>query len=414
MPAHEGYGDKGLGADRRNRADGVSRRARGIGLALAILVVGAVLAGLLVATRPHEDYVAKAPPPVHVRVEAIRSGDVRPERWLSGTLRASRRAELHFELTGRVTRRLVEAGQAVDQGAPLLAIDDRDARDAVREAEARLRQEEAAIDRDRRMLEFVTSNRRLQAREVERQRRLRKGQLASGSQLELSEQKLLQLRVDEAKLASAVETAEARRTLAEVAVAKARRQLERTVLVAPFAGIVDQLALEVGDLATPSAPAVELIDSEGLDLYLEVDTTLATALARGQAITVEFGRRTVEGRIVSMAASPKTQTASYPLRIRVPGDGLIAGQVGRARLPLAVRHAALTVPVTALLYDEGRRFVFVVADGRLHRRRVETGPRIADRQVVSGPVAAGDLVVSEAVAALADGQAVVVETRPGG
>ena len=389
----------------------MSRRVRRIGLALAILVAGIALAGLLVATRPREALVVEAPPPVHVRVEAVRSGDVRPVRRISGTLRPSRRAELHFELTGRVTRRLVEAGQAVASGAPLLAIDDRDARDAVREAEARLNQEEAAIDRDRRMLGFVTSNRRLQAREVERRRRLRKGQLASGSQLELSEQKLLQLRVDEARLVSAVATAEARRTLAETAVAKARRRLERTVLVAPFDGIVDRVAIEVGDLATPSIPAVELVATDELDLYLEVDTALAAALSRGQTVAVEFGRRVVDGRIVAIAASPKTRTATYPLRIRVPGDGLVAGQVGRARLPLAVRRAALTVPVTALLYDEGRPFVFVVAGGRLHRRPVETGPRIADRQVVSGPVATGDLVVSEAVAALADGQAVVVESR---
>ncbi len=411
MPAHErSGGDQGPGRP----GAGLSRRGRGIGLALAILVAGAGLAGLLVATRPHENVVVEAPPPVHVRVEAVRSGDVRPVRWLSGALRPSRRAVLHFEVTGRVVQRLVEAGQAVAAGEPLLAIDDRDARDALSEVEARLRQEEAAIERDREMLGFVSSNRRLQAREVERQRRLRKGKLASGSQLELSEQKLLQLRVDEARLASDVATAEARRILAETAVAKARRQLARTVLRAPFDGAVDRVALEVGDLATPAGTAVEVVATDALDLYLEVDTTLAAALTRGQGVTVELDGRSVEGRIVAIASAPRTETATYPLRIRVPGTDLIAGRIARARLPLATIHDALTVPVTALLHDEGRSFVFVVADGRLHRRRVETGPRIGDRQVISGPVAAGDPVVSEAVAALADGQAVVVEAGQGG
>ncbi len=397
---------------RRGGGERMSGRARRVWQAIAIVVAGIGVAALLVVTRPRAPRLLEPVPPVHVRTVPVLAEDVQPERWLSGTLRPSRRAVLHFEIAGRLVERLVEPGRSVEAGQTLLRIDDRDQRDALREAEARLSQEAAAIARDRKVLALVAENRRLQAREVDRLRRLHKGELASGSQLEISEQKLLQLQVEEAKLATAVATAESRRTLAAVAVERARRALERTVLVAPFAGRVDRVLPDVGDYLTPSLAAVEVVVPDPLDLYLEVDSELAAVLRIGQVVETVVDGVPTEGRIVALRTSPEARTGTYPLRIRRPAEGAIPGRLARARLPSAPLRGALTVPVTSLLRDEGRAYLFVVDSGRLRRLAVRAGPRTGGRQVVFGDgLAAGVRVVGEDVAALADDQPVVVENR---
>ncbi len=383
-------------------------------IALSIILVSGLLIVLLIMTRPTQAPEKRPLTPVRVNIAEIRSEDIQPERWLSGLLQPARKTSLHFELSGRLQQRLVDSGQRVTQGEPLLRIDDGDWRNALQEARARLTQENAAIDRDRQTLRLVAANRALQEKEVDRLRRLREGSLASGSQLEISEQKLLQLRVEEAKLQALVDSADARRMIVESAVERARRNLDRTVLRAPFDGTVNRVEAEIGDHMTPAQAVVEIIDDRQLDLYLEVDRTLAAALRPGQAIDVEIDAQPARtGRIIALQKAPQPRTYSYPLRIRLPASPALPGQPARARLPLKRLPNALVVPAAAILHDEGKRYVFRVEQGRLQRIPVTVGPRVGDRQVIDGRLQAGDPIVRDAVAALSDGQAVVLLERPG-
>ncbi len=85
---------------------------------------------------------------------------------------------------------------------------------------------------------------------------------------------------------------------------------------------------------------------------------------------------------------------------------ILPGQVARARLPLQVQRDVTAVPATAVLYDEGRAFVFLHSNGVLKKVEVQTGSRVGDLQVVLQGLDAADHVVMRDVAALSDGQVV--------
>ncbi len=375
--------------------------------ALLLLLVVIALVIVLIRTRPAPQAVLQEPPVLRVETAVVRRLDLQPRTEVTGYLRPARKSTLHFEVGGRVSERLVEAGQTVTAGQPLLRLEDGDYRDAVAAAEARLEQERAAIERDRRLLAFVQRNRELQAREVERLQQLGAESLASPAKRDEALQRLLQLQAEEEKLRFSVATAAARLQLQEADLRRARRGLARTRLAAPYAGMINAVFLEVGDHVDPASPAVELVDLEQLDLYLEVNGTVAAALRMAQRVTVRpLQGEPREGVVIALQRDPDPRTFSHAVRVRLPGMGLMPGQAARALLPLPPLPDALVVPVSAVWYGERGDFVFKVEAGRLQRVAVELGPRHDPWQVVRKGLDAGDIVVSRDVALLSDGQPV--------
>ncbi len=369
-------------------------------IALAIVMVAA---WLLVATKPEPEARLKERAPMRVVVTEVVAEDFRPTVEVSGHLRPARTARPRFQVSGVVVERRVDAGMAVAAGEALLRLDEGDYRDAVAEARARLRQEEAALERDRRLLELARSNRELQEREVARQERLGDQSLASRATLDGARQKLFQLETEEARLRYSVETAGPRLELLRAALRKAERNLERTVLRAPFDAVVDSVVLEVGDPAGPGQPALELVDLTALDLQVEVTGETAAALKLGQTVSVVAGGRHLEGRVAAISPAPAEATFTHRVRVRLAGaGGLLPGTVARVLFPLEVLEQVALVPAAAVVRDDGQAWAFVVRGERLERRELILGPRDGARQVVLSGLAPGEQVVARDAAALTE------------
>jgi len=214
---------------------------------LILLLVVVSIAFLLILNKPIKQLPLQRIPPLRVAVSTAQTTDVRPRVSVTGYLRPARKASLHFELAGQLQLRYVEAGKRVAKGELLLQLEDGDYVDAVAEARVRLQQERIAIDRDRRLLSYLQDNRKLQQQEVARLQRLGKKSLASQSKYGETRQRLLQLQADEEKLQYSIKTAAERRQLRQVALRRAQRQLKRTRLLAPFDGVINAVAVQVGD-----------------------------------------------------------------------------------------------------------------------------------------------------------------------
>lgn len=374
---------------------------------LLILVIAVAGVAGLIATKPAPRPELREQPAARVAVTRAQRLDLAPTTALTGRLRPARGAQLHFEVSGRVVDRLVEPGQRVEAGAPLARLEEADYRDAAIEARARLEQEELAVARDRRLLKLAVEHRELQRKEVERLERLGEKSLASRTALDEARQRLLQLRGDEARLRQAVDGSDARLTLQRTTLARAERNLARTTLTAPFTGTVNTIDFEVGDSVTGNQPALELIDADRLDLYLEVNGDGARVLQRGQPVTVTIDGEQRPGEIIALQRDPDPATHTHPLRIRLDGEGLIPGQLAEAELPLAPLHDVIAVPVTAVLREEGRAWLFAVDEGgKLERREVTAGLRHGDHQVIVSGLEEGQTVAARDIAALSNGQAV--------
>jgi RND family efflux transporter MFP subunit len=372
-----------------------------------IMIIGlcasAVLA--LVWTGPQSQATLQPPPPQRVITTEVRVMALKPATLITGQLQPRRKAQLNFEVPGRLVDRRVEPGQQVESGEVLLSLEDSDYRDAVVELAAQLDEERHAAVRDRRLLELIRQEVELQAQEVRRLERLGRESLASRSNYDSAVQQLLRLQAEAARLEHSVATAESRLKVREAALHRAARDLQRTRLTAPFSATIDSVAAEVGDYLTPGKPVVTLAQLDELDLALEVTGEVARPLRLGQEVRIHLDGEARAGTIVALATDPDPATHTHALRIRVTADGLYPGQLARAELPGEPLPAATVVPVAAILREEGQAYLFTLAGDRLKRIPVGVVMRQSEWEVIDG-VAPGTVIVARDVAALADGQRV--------
>jgi RND family efflux transporter MFP subunit len=377
-------------------------------LLLGLLVVGV----LLVLTAPEQEAELREAVPTRVRAVTVGLHDLEPAETVSGRLEPARKAALHFELAGQVASRAVEPGQQVAAGDLLLALADGDYRDALAEAEAQLEQERRNIQRDRELLALARRNYALQKNDLERLEKLGAESLVSRSHLDEVRIQLIRLESEVAQLKASTASADARLALKEAARNRAARNLERTRLQAPFAGTVNSVEAQVGDYVTPSQQVVDLVDAATLDMYVEVRGEVLAALRQGQRVAVEVDGHTLPGEVYALQLDPDPVTFTHALRVRLAGSGARPGQVARVRLPLQSLRQVVAVPATAVLYEEGRTFVFRINGDTLERVEVGLGHRVGPWQEIRHGLERDALVVARDVAALSDGQVVTVDRQP--
>lgn len=374
-------------------------------LLLGLLVAGAVL--LWTAPDPEPELQAANVPRVFVaRVELH---DLVPQETVSGRLDPARKAALHFELSGQVEQRAVEPGQSVAAGDLLLALSAGDYADALAEAEAQYDQEARNISRDRELLKLARRNYELQKNDLARLEQLGAESLVSKSHLDEVRIQLIKLESEVAQLKASTGSADARLALKAAARNRAARNLERTRLQAPFAGTVNRVHVQSGDYVTPSQTVVELVDAATLDLYVEVRGNVLQSLTQGQSVTVSVNGLDLPGEVIALQLDPDPVTFTHALRVRLAGNQARPGQVAQVRLPLQARTGVTAIPSTAVLFEEGNTFIYRVLDGTLEQVAVSLGERVDDLQIVLSGIQPDDLIVTRDVAALSDGQTVMVE-----
>ncbi|MCG8325816.1 MAG: efflux RND transporter periplasmic adaptor subunit [Thiotrichales bacterium] len=373
-----------------------------------VIITTVITVALLLWTRPESKAELQPLPVARVLATQVQTMDIQAMTVLTGKLQPARRAELRFELSGRVIQRFVEPGDQVTGGDLLLQIDDGDFTDKHDEMLALLRQEEQAIKRDQKLLDLIVRERQIQEREVERLERLGQESLASKSNFDSALQGVLKLKGEESRLRHSVETAGSRLLSKQAQLNQAARNLERTRLVTPFPATVNSVMYETGDYANAGQVAVEVVQLNELDLYLEVTSAMVGVLHLGQTVNVNTGRQDLQGRLVAIESDPEPDTLTHAIRIRIDGSGLYPGQLAEVSLPGVKLENAEVVPTSAILYDEGQSYLFTIRNDRLQRIPVKTLVRHKDWQSVSG-INPGTIIVERDVAALADGQQVSLQ-----
>lgn len=315
--------------------------------------------------------VTRAPdlPEATVRVQTVE----RQRRWATeevvGTVRPKLRAVLEAKVSARIEEMRVVPGQQVRAGELLVRLDDREIR-------ARLEQARAVYEQAE--------------RDFRRRETLLREQTISRAEYDVAE---AQLRV------------------AAAALQEAETQLGHTRIVAPFDGRITAKHADVGDLAVPGRPLLEIEDPAALRLEADVPEALLDRVHLGQHLTVRIpaARLELEGVLseITPVADPRTRT--FPVKVDLPTHpGLRSGQFGRLQVPVA-EVEAVRVPAGGIQQRGQMELAYVVRDQRAELRLVKTGKRLgAEVEVVSG-LAPGDLLIIETDRPLRDGQPVRVQ-----
>jgi len=373
---------------------------------IALVILG--LALLLVVFRPRPSSDLRQISPTRVEATIVAVSDVKPMRRFTGRVEPSYRSILRFEVSGRVSQVLADSGAEVKAGESLIHIEDADYQDKLTEARALLTQEEQAIASDKEQLMIATESLALAQKEVDRLMQMGKA-LASETLLDSAKRTQIQLQREVIQLQQAVTNAEQRLAVRQVAVNRAERDLDRTRLRAPFDAQVSERFVSPGDYVTNARDALQIISLDAPELLLHVPGTIAQALTLQQPVQLHADDKTFSGQLLAIQPDASGQTATHQVRVGiVTTTSLVPGQLMQVDLPLPALSDALVVPLSAVLSDDGEHVVFVIQADKVERRRVRLGLREGNMQIVLDGVSAGEQIVRRDLAALVDGQQVLV------
>lgn len=332
----------------------------------------------------------EAPPVVVATSERREVTELVP---VSGTVSSPRVARLSPEVAGRVEQVLVEAGDHVESGAPLLRLDGALAQLALEAAQAATEQARAELADARRRLE--------DAERLARARGIAETEVRARQTEVRSDTAALQLR--EAQ----------QRTAAE--------RLRRHELQAPFKGVISRKLTEAGEWVTPGDPVLELLAVQGLRVDFPVPQGYFPRIDQDTPVEVRLDAlpgRTLRGRIGEIVPVSDPSARTFLVRVYPQAEDLplTPGMSAAGTLRLATGERRVVVSRDALLrHPDGRLTVWVVrGDGpqpMVEERQVKTGLSFDGLVAVTDGLEAGERVVVEGNEALQQGQPVAVREQ---
>ena len=344
------------------------------------LMLPGLLSGLLLmgcgADEP--EAVAPAAPPVRATLTVVEPGTSEVVLDAIGSVESLAQATPATRVSGRVTMVAAHRGQMVAAGQLLIRVDSRDLKQGLARAQA---------GRDQ-----ATAGYRLAQADFDRATAL------------FAEKAIAQQALDRARMAR--DSAAAALDAANRAIGEAQAHLSYGDVLAPFAGLIIDRRVEVGDLAAPGQPLIILERTDSMKVTVNVAESSALKINTGNAATVSSAGQQWQGTVASIVPTASRQSHAYEVRIVVDNrhGHLRSGQFARARFKTGERRS-LFVPRELVVHQGQLRGVFVLTEGRALLRWLRFGVETADAIEVLSGLTAGETLVQPA-AGVHDGVAI--------
>ncbi|MDE3005805.1 MAG: efflux RND transporter periplasmic adaptor subunit [Gemmatimonadota bacterium] len=289
---------------------------------------------------------------INVEISPIEAETFIEEIRLTSVAMASQDVMLEAEENGRIIELFADRGDTVRKGAPIAKIDDAILRAQVGQARAAAELAQQTWERRKRLFE----------------------EEQVGSELAYMEAR-----------ATAQQTAASLEGLEE--------RLARTVVRAPFSGILDERHVDVGTMVGPGKTIGRIVDLTPIKVFAGVPERYAPNVHAGAAATLRFealGDDTFTSSIRYVGSTINPQSRTFPIEIELPNaDGVIKPEmVANMSIIRQQVEDAIVVPQDALIRVEDGYVAFVTVD--------RDGVEVAEvRQLVLGPTRRNLVVVQE-------------------
>jgi len=337
----------------------------------------------------------------------------------SGYVVARRQATVSSKITGKVVQVSIEEGKRVARGDIIARLDDTNARAALDQARAARAQAEANLT----AAQVAFDN---------------AGPTFRRNEQQLEKAVISQQTFDTAKAAydaarTGLDVAKRAVEVARSAVSYAERNLDDTIVRAPFAGIVTVKAAQEGEMVSPISAGGgytrtgvgTIVDMESLEIEVDVSENFINRVHPDQAVTARLNAYpdwAIPAHVIAII--PTADRAKATVKVRVGFDARderilpeMGVRVAFLDTPTSARtesaspagsQRAFVVPADAVQASGDTGVVFVLNDNRVERRAVRLGARVANGQIVLSGVSAGVRVAAGDLSQLADGARVRV------
>ncbi len=361
-----------------------------------LLLLAAVLAA---SCRQKGGPAVPAAGPVPINVYTVQRGTASYHDAYPGTVVALSQVDIRSEVSGYLTGLFFTEGQPVRKGQKLYDIERTRYAAAYEAAQANLRVAEAGLTKARGDADRYT---RLHAQDA-----------------------VARQTYDYAL--AALQSAESQVAAARAQAASARSDLAHAVITAPFDGTVGISLVRLGAFVTAGETVLNTISSDqptAVDFAVNekdlarfrnlaakppapTDSTFTLSLPDGSQYPHPGRLETID-----RAVDPQTGTFRVRLAFPNPGRGLKTGTSCNVRVRNGGTGAQLLAPYQAVTEQLGEYFVYVVAGGKAHLRKITPGPTLGDQVVVLAGLQPGERIVVDGLQKLRDGAPVQTGNVP--
>ncbi len=258
-----------------------------------------------------------------VRVRELTAESATADVTVTGQSKASRIVTLKAETDGQVAELLAEEGEPADEDQLIARLDTRDRAARVSEARELVKQRDIEFNAAK-SLENKGYNSRI---------------------------KLAQARAD-------LEAAKAQLKNAEV-------ELSNTEITAPFAGVLYEQHIEVGDFVSMGDPLFEIVDLDPIEFVGFIPEKKIMEIAQdAPASIVLLNGKKIEGSVSYIAPAADQQARTFRIEVSAPNPemAIIDGLTVEIRIPVAEKMVHKISPSILALDDAGRVGVKIVND----------------------------------------------------
>jgi len=390
---------------------------------LLITVLAPILAACIWGCHKSATEPGVAPPSAIVKAatEKVVMQTVQTSEEAAGTVRSKAFATIQSKLMGHIRAIHVNEGLPVTTGMLLIEIDDREATAQVKKAESGLLEAQSALQEVEKgyggaqaAREAAVANQNLANATLERLKGLAQNEAISRQAYDEAEAKQKAAAAAYNQADQALKSFDAKRAEAAARIERAQAELANaqillgcTRIVSPMDGIVTRKFAEVGDLATPGMPLLEIEDNQAYRLEANVDESRVGRFRIGDAISVlidALGNEPIAGTVSEVTPSSDPGSHTFVVKVSLPAaPNLHFGLFGRVRY-ISGEKKALTVPVSAVTERGQLTGVFVVGDDHIARLRlVKTGKPYGERIEVLSGLSDGETIVTGNLGAVQDG-----------
>jgi len=196
---------------------------------------------------------------------------------------------------------------------------------------------------------------------------------------------------------------------ARAQLARIQRDINNTQITAPFAGIVNAMPVEEGELVSPGTVIAQLVDDSSFRVTAQVAQQAVSELQTGQEISVELiTGQTLQGTLSFVASVADAQTRSFTVEadVRNPGEKIAAGVSASLIIPVDTLQSIFLTPSALALGDAGELGVKLVDENNVVQfTPVELLSTTIEGAWVSG-IAADSLIITLGQAFVAVGEIV--------
>jgi RND family efflux transporter MFP subunit len=308
-----------------------------------------------------------------------------PQLLLSGSIEGKTTAAISAKIAGRIEAVLVEEGQAVKAGDPLVRLESAELANSFRAAKEAAAK--AQINYDLAMTDY------------NRYQMLNNQGAISEQQLDNASAKLKGAEADLASTRANLDSAE--------------KQYGNGTILAPVDGVVANKAATVGQVISPGAALMVVEDINQVLAVVNIEQKDLGRVRIGQqaAVMVDaYDGRVFTGTIETM--NPEAGTSSRMFRAKVKIDNqdgaLRAGMFAKVQLAVGDAMQVLNVPQSAVIQKQGLYYIFTVENSKAVRHQVEIGEVTGETIQIKSGLQPGEQVIVSSVNQLKEGQTVKV------